>query len=193
MLAAVDERHYDACLRWEVHMQGSTSLIIRGAISLLVGIAAIVWPGITLLALVVLFAVYALLDGILNLMLGFTRTPFHDRSWTQVLLGVVGLAAAIIAVMLPGMTLLWLVLFIAAWAVVRGIVDIVAAIQLRKVIHGEWLLALAGVLSIIFGIVVFMFPAAGAITIAWLLGVYAAAWGIVLIGVGIRLRRPIAL
>jgi uncharacterized membrane protein HdeD (DUF308 family) len=172
-------------------MPGSTSLIVRGVISFLVGIAAIAWPAITLIALVVLFAIYAFLDGILNLVLGFTRTPFHGRSWAQVLLGIVGIAAGVVAIIVPGLTLLWLVLFIAAWAVVRGVIDIVAAIELRKVIHGEWLLALAGVLSIIFGVIVFAYPVPGALTIAWLLGFYAAAWGIVLIGAGIRLRRPI--
>ena len=76
-------------------------------------------------------------------------------------------------------------------AIVRGVLDLVAAVRLRREIEGEWLLALSGVLSIIFGVVVFLFPSAGALTIAWLMGIYAAAWGIVLIGLGIRLRRPI--
>jgi uncharacterized membrane protein HdeD (DUF308 family) len=172
-------------------MHESVWLIIRGVLSLVIGILAFLWPGVTLLLLVALFAAYALLDGIVTLALGSTRTPTHDRSWAQMLLGIISIGAAVVAVTMPRLTLFWLIMFIAAWAIVRGVLDLVAAVRLRREIEGEWLLALSGVLSIIFGIVVFAFPSAGALTIAWLMGIYAAAWGIVLIGLGIRLRRPI--
>jgi uncharacterized membrane protein HdeD (DUF308 family) len=93
---------------------------------------------------------------------------------------------------LPGLTIVALVSFIAAWAIFRGVLDLVAAVRLRRVITGEWLLALSGILSIVFGLAVIAFPLAGALSIAWLLGAYALALGVVLIVLGIRLRRPLA-
>lgn len=173
-------------------MPGSTFLVLRGILSLLVGGAAILWPGTTLVALIALFAAYALLDGIINLGLGFTSTETHDRSWTQVLAGVVGIVVGGIAVAMPGLTLLQLILFVAAWTIVRGVLDLVAAVELRKAVRGEWLLAVAGLISIAFGVLVFIFPGPAALMVAWVLGAYATLWGIVLISLGIRLRRPIA-
>jgi uncharacterized membrane protein HdeD (DUF308 family) len=169
-------------------MLNSTPLIVRGILGVLVGLSAMVWPGITLLAFVTLFAVYAAIDGVANLLFAFGRPSVTDRRWLHVALGVLSLAAAAIAIMRPGITLVTLVLFIAAWAVIRGVLELALAFRLRKVITGEWLMALAGIGSIVFGLAVFAFPAAGAVSIAWLLGAYAAAWGVVLIGLGIRLR-----
>jgi uncharacterized membrane protein HdeD (DUF308 family) len=171
-------------------MEGSTFLIGRGVLSLLFGIVALVWPGITLAALTVLFGVYAFLDGAVHLVLWFSPGRAHTRSWTQLALGLLGIAAGVVTVLWPGLTLLVLVMYIAAWAVLRGVFDLVAAVRLRKVITGEWLLVLSGLLSLFFGFLVFTFPAAGALTIAWLLGAYAVAAGIVLIALGIRIRRP---
>lgn len=132
-------------------MHDAVWLIIRGVLSLVIGILAFLSPGVTLLLLVALCAAYAVLDGTVTLVLGFGRTPAHDRSWAQVLVGIISI----------------------------------------REIAGEWLLALSGVMSIVFGIVVFAFPSAGVLTIAWLMGIYAAAWSIVLIGLGTRVRRPI--
>ena len=92
----------------------------------------------------------------------------------------------------PGLTIVALVSFIAAWAILRGALDLVAAVRLRRVITGEWLLALSGLLSILFGLALIAFPLAGALSIAWLLGAYALALGVVLIMLGIRLRKPFA-
>lgn len=172
-------------------MSHATLLIVRGIVSLVIGFAIFMWPGITLIVLVALFAAYAFLDGAVNLIHGFTPSGASRRSWTQVLLGCVGLAAAAVAITMPGLTLLALVLFIGIWAIARGVLDLVGAVRLRKVIAGEWLLALAGAMSIVFGLLVFFFPAAGAFGIAWLLGAYAAAWGVVLIALGVQLRRTI--
>jgi len=84
------------------------------------------------------------------------------------------------------------VIFIGAWAIVTGIFELVAAIRLRKIIRGEWLLALSGIMSIIFGVLVFAFPGAGAVGIAWILGAYSAAAGLILIMLGVRLRTHVA-
>jgi len=165
-------------------------LLIRGIVGVLFGIVALVWPGITLLALILLFGVYALIDGIVNLVLGFTSPIPHVR-WLHVLEGVVGIVLGVAALVWPGVTLLAVVFLVAAWAIVEGVLEIVAAIRLRDVLQREWLLALAGILSVAFGVLVAANPGAGAISIAWLLGVYAIAAGIVRIVLWTRLQRPV--
>jgi uncharacterized membrane protein HdeD (DUF308 family) len=169
-------------------MEGSSWLIVRGAAGFLLGILAFLWPGITIAVLVGMFAAYAIIDGVTNLFLGLSHTPGQGRSWALVAQGALGIAAGILTLIWPGMTALVLVLFIGAWAVVTGVFEVAAAVRLRRVIQGEWLLALSGVLSILFGFVMFAFPAAGALAVAWMLGAYTAAAGVVLIALGIRLR-----
>lgn len=173
-------------------MESSSTLIVRGVLSLVLGVAAILWPGITLAVLVVLFAAWAFLDGVVNLTVAFTRHSDSGRSWVHALLGLVGVAAGVIALFVPAVTLFVLVLYIAAWAMIRGALELVAAFRLRRVIAGEWLLALSGTLSLLFGIALFAFPGIGALAIAWLLGAYAIAAGVTLVALGIRLRRPLA-
>ena len=173
-------------------MAGSALLIIRGIVSVTIGVLAIGWPGITIAVLVAIFAAYAILDGITNLVIGFTRTPTHGISWAQIVGGIVGIAAGGLAFYWPSITAIVLVLFIASWAIITGVFEIVAAVRLRKMIQGEWLLALSGILSILFGGLVFAFPGAGAVGIAWVLGIYAVAAGFVLIVLGMRLRSMIA-
>ncbi len=169
-------------------MDPAVLLIVRGIVGLILCAVAFAWPGITIAVLVALFGVYALIDGITNLILGVTRTHTHGRSWGHAVEGLVGIAAGVIAFAWPIVTMVALVFFLAAWAVVTGIFELVAAIRLRRVINGEWMLALSGILSIVFGILVFAFPGAGAVGIAWVLGTYAGIAGIVLIALGIRLR-----
>jgi uncharacterized membrane protein HdeD (DUF308 family) len=174
-------------------MDASNFLILRGAVGLAIGVIAMAWPGITLLALAGIFALYAFLDGVTNLMLGISRARRHERSWSRVIQGLVGVAAGIVTFLWPSATVLALVMFIAAWAIVTGALELVAAIRLRKVIEGEWLLVFSGVMSIVFGSVIFALPGPGAVAIALILGMYAAASGIVLITLGIRMRtQPIA-
>jgi uncharacterized membrane protein HdeD (DUF308 family) len=169
-------------------MDASSLLLIRGLVSLAIGILAVMWPGVTIAILVGIFGLYALIDGVTNLILGLTRTRTHGRSWAHALQGVAGIVAGILTFLWPGVTALVLVLFIGAWAIVTGGFEIAAAIRLRRVIKGEWLLALSGILSIVFGVLIFAFPGAGAVGIAWILGIYAAAAGMVLIALGLRLR-----
>jgi len=169
-------------------MPESSFLIIRGIVGIVIGILAFGWPGVTIAVLVAIFAVYAVVDGITNLILGVTRTPRYGRSWALMVEGVVGIAAGVLTFLWPAITALALVFFIGAWAVVTGVFEIVAAIRLRKVIQGEWLLMLSGVMSIAFGVLVFAFPAAGALGIAWILGAYAAAAGVILVALGMRVR-----
>lgn len=174
-------------------MIGSTFLILRGIVGIIAGIVAFLWPGITIAVLVIIFGFYAIIDGITNLVLGLTRSSPRDRPrWAVIVQGLVGIAAGVLTFLWPQITALVLVLFIGAWALVTGVLEIIAAVRLRRVVTGEWLLLLSGVLSVAFGILVFLFPGAGAIGIAWVLGTYAAASGIVLVILGIRLRSHTA-
>jgi uncharacterized membrane protein HdeD (DUF308 family) len=170
-------------------MLGSSYLIIRGIVGIVIGFLALAWPGLTIAVLVGIFAVYALVDGAINVFLGLSRhSDPQGRPWAHLLEGLVGIAVAVMTFTWPGITALALIWLIAAWAVLTGVLEIVAAIRLRRIVSGEWLLALSGVLSIIFGALVFAYPGAGAIGIAWLLGVYAIAAGVVLLVLGLRLQ-----
>jgi uncharacterized membrane protein HdeD (DUF308 family) len=168
-------------------MLGSTLLITRGIVGIIIGVLAFMWPGLTIAVLVGIFAMYAVIDGITNLMLGLKKSA-QGRHWAMVVQGLIGIGAGLLTALWPGITALALVFFIAAWAVLTGIFEIVAAIRLRRLLTGEWLLMLSGVLSIAFGVLVFAFPAAGAVGIAWVLGAYALATGVILVSLGVGLR-----
>jgi uncharacterized membrane protein HdeD (DUF308 family) len=164
------------------------TFVLRGAVAILFGVLAFVAPGFGIGLLVGLFAAWALIDGVNNLLTGI-RTRGQDRSWwLEILEGVVGVAAGVIALLLPSFAAEILILLIAAWSIMTGIFEIVLAIRLRTVIAGEVWLALAGVASILFGIVIFLFPAAGALSIVWLIGSFAIAFGVFLVMLGWRLR-----
>jgi uncharacterized membrane protein HdeD (DUF308 family) len=164
------------------------SLVLRGMIAMLVGVLTFIWPGITLQAIVLLFGAYALLDGAMNITGAWYASRARERWGALVLQGIVGIAAAAIAVLWPGITLFALVMLVAAWALVTGSLQLVAAVRLRKYITGEWLLALGGILSIAFGILVMLAPIAGALVIALWVGAYALVFGTLLVALGFRLR-----
>ena len=164
------------------------SLVIRGVVAILLGIMALAWPGITLGAMVLLFGAYALIDGVVSLAGVWRASKAHERWGALLFEGFVGIAAAIVTIAWPGITLLSLVYVIAAWAIITGILEIVAAIRLRKHIAHEWLLAVGGAASILFGILVMGFPITGALVMAIWWGVYALFFGATLIGLGLRLR-----
>jgi uncharacterized membrane protein HdeD (DUF308 family) len=131
-------------------------MALRGPAALLFGIVAFIWPGITL---VVLWGGYALVDGIFALVYAFRAAG--ERRWLLVLQGVVGVAAGLATLLWPGTTALVLLYVIAAWALVIGVLFMVAAIRLRQEIQGEWLLGLAGLVSVIFGVLLVLSPGAG--------------------------------
>lgn len=163
-------------------------LLVRGLAAILFGILAFVWPGITLLVLILLFAAYALVDGVSAIALAVAGRS-ADRSWWEMLLvGILGVAAGVIAFMWPGVTAAALLILIAAWAIARGIFEIAAAVKLRKVLEHEWLLIVAGVLSVLFGIALLVWPAAGALTVVWLIGIYAILFGVVAVAESLRLH-----
>jgi uncharacterized membrane protein HdeD (DUF308 family) len=164
------------------------AIALRGLFAVLFGIGAFLWPGLTLAVLVILWGAYALVDGIFNLVAAFRAAQSNMTWWPLVLEGVLGIAAGVIAFLWPGITTLALLYLIAAWAILTGIVEIIAAVRLRHVISGEWLMGLAGLLSIILGVFLIAAPGAGALAVVWTIGAYAILFGIVLIALGFRLR-----
>lgn len=161
--------------------------MLRGVAALAFGVLAIAWPGLTLLLLVALFAAYAIISGIAALA-GALRCRDSAGWWLAALLGVVSVAAGVIAILYPGITLLVLVLLMGINAIFAGVLDIAMAFRLRREIRGEWLLGLAGVVSILFGALVLALPGAGALALVWLIAFYAIALGVLLIALGLRMR-----
>lgn len=165
------------------------TLVVRGVIAIVFGLLAFVAPTFGIAMLVALFAVWALIDGVGSLLAGI-RTRGQDRSWwIEILEGVVSIAAGVVALLLPGFAAEVLVLLIAAWSIVTGVIEIALAVRLRRALEGEVWLALAGVASILFGGLILLFPAAGALSLVWLLGSFAIAFGAFLIMLGWRLRN----
>ena len=150
---------------------------------------ALIWPGVTLFVLIALFGAYALVDGVFALgSAAFgDRATMGRRGWL-IFEGIAGVLAGIITFAWPGVTTLVLLWLIAGWALATGVLEIVAAVRLRREIQGEWLLALSGALSIVFAILLAVWPAAGALTLVFLIGCYAILFGVVFLGLGLRLR-----
>lgn len=165
------------------------ALALRGVAAILFGICAIVWPGITLATLVLVFGAYVLVDGVFGVINGISSYGERERWWVILLEGLAGIVVGIMTLVWPGITALTLLYLIAAWAVITGVMEIVAAIQLRRVIEGEWMMVLSGIASIIFGIILFIFPGEGALGLTWLIGIYAIIFGVMLIVLAFRLRE----
>jgi uncharacterized membrane protein HdeD (DUF308 family) len=165
------------------------AVLLRGVVAILFGAIALVWPGLTLEVLVLFFGAYVLVDGVFAIIAALTHRTGHDRWWVLLLEGLVGIAAGIITFFLPGVATLALIYIIALWAIVTGVLEIIAGIGLRKEIQGEWLLAISGIVSLGLGVLLLVFPSAGEVTIIWLIGVYAILFGLMLLGLGLRLRR----
>ena len=163
-------------------------LAIRGVAAILFGVAAFVWPGITLAVLVLLFGAYALVDGIFAVIAGIATRKEQERWWMMVLEGLIGIVIGVVTFLYPNITALALLYFIAAWSILTGAFEVAAAIRLRKEIEGEWLLALAGIASIIFGVLLVIQPGAGALALIWLIGAYAIVFGILMLVLAFRLR-----
>jgi uncharacterized membrane protein HdeD (DUF308 family) len=171
-----------ACNRWWV-------FFLKGLCAIALGISAIVWPGITLVSLLYLFGVFTLIDGAAAIVLGFRGESDGTIWWTLILMGVLAIIAAIFIFGFPGLAALWLVALIAATAIVRGVLEVIAAIRLRKEIDDEWILALSGAMSILFGGLILYRPGVGALAIVLLIGAYMIALGVFAVALSLRLRR----
>jgi len=166
----------------------STSLILLGVLAIIVGIIAIAWPGVTILALVILFAVYAFIDAGLQAVRAFS-SPSAGPVFGHLLLALVDLAAGVIALVWPKPTALVLVIVVAAWALVGGFFEIFAAFQSGETAGTRALFTVTGLVSILFGVLLFARPGVGAVTLALLFGLFALIYGVSQITMGIELRR----
>jgi uncharacterized membrane protein HdeD (DUF308 family) len=165
------------------------ALALRGVAAIIFGLLAIAWPSLTVLTLVLLFGAFALIDGILAIIVGIASHENNQRWWAMLFAGVAGLLIGAMTFFWPGATALVLLYFIAAWALVTGIFQIVAAIHLRRVIEGEWMVILQGVSLIIFGLILTISPRVGALSLVWLIGVFSICMGILLTVFAFRLRN----
>jgi uncharacterized membrane protein HdeD (DUF308 family) len=161
---------------------------LRGALAILFGILAFIWPGLTVAVLVLLFGAYALVDGLFAIGGTISAMRNHRRWWPLLVEAVLGIGIGVATFLWPGVTALALLYLIAAWAIATGVFEIIAAIELRKAISGEWFLILAGVLSVVFGLLLIVFPGAGALAVIWLIAAYALVFGVLLLILGFRLR-----
>jgi len=170
-------------------------LALRGLCAVLFGILAFIWPGITLLGMVFMFGAYALVNGILSFVVAARSPRGYPRFGSLIFEGILSVLAGVIAFVVPGITALALLALVAAWAIVTGIMEIVVAVRLRKVIRNEWLLILAGLASLAFGVLLFLRPAPGVLVLIWWIGAFALVFGVLLISLAFRLRKrgPIAL
>lgn len=161
---------------------------LRGLLGIVFAVLAIAWPGLTLLSLVVLFAGYAVLAGVASVAGALRHRADGEMRSDVLILGLVSIGAGLVAAYHPAATALVLVLIMGANALVVGVLDILAATRLRTSIAGEWMLALAGLVSVVFGALVFARPGAGALALVWLVSLYAFVSGVLLLALGLRMR-----
>jgi uncharacterized membrane protein HdeD (DUF308 family) len=164
-------------------------LALRGLIAVVFGVLAFMWPHATLITLVLLFGAFALVNGILSLILAAKIPKGYPRVASLILSGLLGILAGLLTFIMPGITALGLLILIAVWAIVTGIMEFVTAVRLRKIITNEWLLMLAGIASVAFGVILLLQPAAGALALIWLIATWAVVFGILLIIVAFRMRN----
>jgi uncharacterized membrane protein HdeD (DUF308 family) len=163
-------------------------LAVRGIAAIIFGVLAFVWPGITFLVLVLLFGAYALVDGVFAIIHAFTHREGHTRWWVLLLEGIVSIAAGLIAWSRPGLAAFALLMVIAAWAILTGVLEIVAAMRLREEIKDELLLALSGIASVVFGGLLVLNPIVGSLAVIWIIGAYAIIFGAIELALAWRLH-----
>jgi uncharacterized membrane protein HdeD (DUF308 family) len=164
------------------------AVLLRGIAAALFGLLTLLAPALSLAALVLVFGAYAFVDGVLALV-SVVRGRAGGPWWAVVLEGLAGVAAGVVTLLWPGITVLALLYLVAAWAFVTGVLEVAAAVRLREVIEGEWLLALSGVASIALGVLLALFPGPGAVALVIWIGAWALVSGVLMTALGVRLRR----
>ncbi|MGB3069729.1 MAG: HdeD family acid-resistance protein [Ottowia sp.] len=164
-------------------------VLLRGVVAILFAVLTWAQPGITLAALVLVFGAYAVVDGVLGVWMAISNRKTNPQWWVLLLWGIVSVIAGVMTFAVPGITGLVLLMYIAAWAVVTGVLQIMAAIRLRKEIEGEWLLGLGGLASVVFGGLMIWNPGAGALAVAWLIAAYAFIFGVLMVLLAFRVRK----
>jgi len=163
--------------------------LLRGIAALTFGVLSFVWPGISLLTLILFFGAYALVDGTFALAAAIVGRGSAPVRWWLVLIGLLGIGIGIATFLSPGLTALTLLYLIAGWVMSTGVLQIIGAIELRKAIENEWWLILDGAISVLFGILLFIMPGAGALALIWLIALFAVAYGILMIGFAFKVRK----
>lgn len=164
-------------------------LALRGALAVLFAILAFLWPIATAFAFVFILAAFAFVEGIFALAGAFGLGLPAGQRFVLVLIGVLGLAVGILAVLYPGITAVTLVFFVAWWAIVTGVLQLVVAVEMRKSIPNDWLLVLSGIISVAFGVLLIWRPLAGVLTLSYLFGFYALIYGFMLLSLSFRVKR----
>lgn len=164
------------------------ALALRGLAAILFGLLALLVPGLTLGVLVTLFALYALVDGALALLVGARARQADPHARLLAGVGVAGVAVGTVTLLWPGITAFVLLLLVAAWALATGALQLAVAAHLRRAGHGDWLLGVAGLLALALGLGVIVFPAVGASGFVWWLAAFALAFGGMLLVLALRLR-----
>jgi uncharacterized membrane protein HdeD (DUF308 family) len=165
-------------------------LLLRGIAAIIFGGLSLAWPGMTLVTLILFYGAYVLVDGVLAIVAAITGGTLAPRWWLAVV-GLLGIAAGLLTFMMPGVTALVLLYFIAGWAIATGVFQIIGAIRLRKEIDNEWLLVLGGLISVLFGGAMFAAPGAGALALVTVIGIYAIIIGVLLVALSFRLKKHV--
>jgi uncharacterized membrane protein HdeD (DUF308 family) len=164
------------------------AFLLRGLVAVAFGLMALLWPAVTLVALVLLYGAYALADGVIAIIAAVRGRSVLPR-WWLVLVGALGIVAGVVTFIWPNITAFALVVIIGAWALIYGVFEIVGAIRLRKEIDNEWLLVLHGVLAVIFGAAMVLLPGAGALALVFVIGWFAIVSGVLLLVFALRLKK----
>ncbi|OCS48678.1 HdeD family acid-resistance protein [Ralstonia pickettii] len=168
-------------------------LALRGAAGILFGFLALLWPGLTLLLFVAMFAMYALIGGVAAVSGAIRQRAIRSEWWIPLVLGLCSIAAGLIAVAAPGVTALVLIAVMGVNAIATGVLDLVAAVRLKRHGRTDWLLSFIGILSVLFGVFVLLAPSAGVFALVWMVSTYAIVTGVMLLvlGLGARNWQPV--
>jgi uncharacterized membrane protein HdeD (DUF308 family) len=164
------------------------AIAIRGALALIFGILVFLYPRDAVIVLVLLFGAYAAVDGVFAILSAVLAEQAHERWWPFVVEGIVGLTIGALTFYHPGMTALALYVLIALWAMATGLVEIFAAVRVRASIANELMLLIGGIASVLFGLLMLVFPSVGALAVIWLIGFYAILFGALMIAFALRVR-----
>ena len=164
-------------------------LLLRGLVAIVFALLTWAQPGVSLAALVLVFGIYVLADGVLGVWSAIAKRRDNRHWWLLLLWGLVGIVVGVMTFIMPGITGLVLLMYIAAWAMITGVLQIVAAIRLRKEIKGEWLMILSGLVSVAFGVLLFLQPGAGALAVAWIIAAYAFIFGVLMVLLAFKVRK----
>jgi len=169
--------------------RGWWRLLVRGLVAIAFGVFTWLRPGLSLATLVLVFGIYCTADGVLGIWTAIAGRNDNDYWWVLLLAGIVGVGVGAVTFAAPGLTAVALLVYIAVWALVKGVLEIATAIRLRKEIQGEWLLVVGGAASVAFGALLLARPGAGVLAVLWLIAAYAVVFGVLLVLLAFRARR----